>query len=146
MNGSGAQGLLETSDGNFETRQGSGSRNETDCFLIGQIAELLNLQPQTIRFYERLGLVRPKRLGRLRIYGRNDLRTLEFVRYMRELALPLQAIGKLINDTAEGDSLSLDSARIRDFLSQHLTTMKATQSNLEAQISDLSARLGLAAE
>jgi DNA-binding transcriptional MerR regulator len=146
MNGGEVQGLPESREDSFETRPESSSGSEVDCFLIGQIAELLNLQPQTIRFYERHGLVRPRRLGRLRIYGKRDLRTLEFVRYLRKLDLPLRSIRRLINDTAEGDSLSLDSARIRDFLRQHLTTMKAAQSNLEAQISDLSARLGLTAE
>lgn len=56
------QSLPEPSDDNFETRLESGRWNEADRFLIGQIAELLNLQPRTIRFYERLELVRPKRL------------------------------------------------------------------------------------
>ena len=41
-------------------------------------ARLLDMHPQTLRKYERLGLVRPtRRLGSMRLYSRDELDRLE---------------------------------------------------------------------
>ena len=45
-----------------------------ELFLISMAAELLEMHPQTLRKYERLGLVRPARtLGSMRVYTRDEL-------------------------------------------------------------------------
>lgn len=113
---------------------------EMEQYLIGQVAQILGLQPQKIRFYESLGIVRPRRLGRLRIYGRDELKVLEIVKYLREIGVPLSSIGKLIKNNRM-KPLSLCSAEAKEFLSEHLTRMKSTHSELESQINELSKRL-----
>jgi MerR family transcriptional regulator/heat shock protein HspR len=52
-------------------------------FTIGTVARLLQLHEQTIRQYERLGLVRPSRTARqTRMYSQADVERLECVTYL----------------------------------------------------------------
>ena len=57
------------------------------AFTIGDLARRTSVNIETIRYYERVGLMpRPKRTsGRQRIYDESDLRTLRFIRKAREL-------------------------------------------------------------
>lgn len=57
---------------------------------IGVVSELLNIHPETIRVWERYGVIRPARRGRRRYYSENDIRRLQFIqRLIREgLNLP----------------------------------------------------------
>ena len=57
------------------------SRKEPDLYLISMAAELLDMHPQTLRKYERLGLVRPNRtLGSMRIYTDDELARLRLIK------------------------------------------------------------------
>ena len=50
---------------------------EQDVFLISVAAELLGMHPQTLRKYERLGLIQPTRtVGSMRLYSRQELEKL----------------------------------------------------------------------
>jgi MerR family transcriptional regulator/heat shock protein HspR len=50
------------------------ARKSQELFLISMAADLLDMHPQTLRKYERLGLVRPLRtLGSMRVYTREEL-------------------------------------------------------------------------
>ena len=61
------------------------------AFTIGDLARRTGVNIETIRYYERVGLMpRPKRTpGGQRSYGENDLRTLGFIRKARELGFPI---------------------------------------------------------
>ena len=52
-------------------------------YIISVAARLLEMHPQTLRKYERLGLVRPVRtVGMLRLYSERDLRKLRLIRHL----------------------------------------------------------------
>lgn len=52
-----------------------------ELFLISMAAELLEMHPQTLRKYERLGLVRPHRtLGSMRVYTREELDRIRLIK------------------------------------------------------------------
>jgi MerR family transcriptional regulator/heat shock protein HspR len=52
-----------------------------EIYLISMAAELLDMHPQTLRKYERLGLVRPLRtLGSMRVYTRDELDRLRLIK------------------------------------------------------------------
>ncbi len=52
-----------------------------DFYLISVAAELLEMHPQTLRKYERLGLVRPQRiLGSMRVYTDVELDRLRVIK------------------------------------------------------------------
>ena len=52
-------------------------------YIISVAARLLEMHPQTLRKYERLGLVSPGRtVGMLRLYSERDLKKLRLIRYL----------------------------------------------------------------
>ena len=61
---------------------------------ISAVAKKFKLHPQTLRLYEREGLLRPARTeGRTRIYDENDLERLEFIlRMTRDLGVNLAGV------------------------------------------------------
>jgi MerR family transcriptional regulator/heat shock protein HspR len=63
-------------------------------FLIGVVAEMLNLHPQTLRLYERKGLIRPSRtVGRTRMYSEEDVEEIRrILRLTRDLGVNLAGV------------------------------------------------------
>ena len=63
-------------------------------YMIGVVAEMLKLHPQTLRMYERKGLIRPSRtVGRTRMYSAEDVDEIARVtRLGRDLGVNLAGI------------------------------------------------------
>ena len=63
-------------------------------YIISVAARILDMHPQTLRKYERLGLVRPGRtLGMLRLYSTEDIRKLHLIRHLSdEMGLNLAGV------------------------------------------------------
>ena len=60
-------------------------RAEHDLYFISMAARLLDMHPQTLRKYERLGLVRPTRtIGSMRVYSRDELDRLKLIKRLVE--------------------------------------------------------------
>lgn len=55
---------------------------ELPLYPIGVVADLLNVEPVTLRAWERRGLIRPFRRGSHRCYSDLDLRRLMFIRHL----------------------------------------------------------------
>ena len=54
---------------------------QDDIFLISVAARMLGMHPQTLRKYERLGLVQPTRtVGSMRLYTRDELERLRVIK------------------------------------------------------------------
>ena len=54
---------------------------EHDLYFISMAARLLDMHPQTLRKYERLGLVQPSRtIGSMRLYSRDELARLKVIK------------------------------------------------------------------
>jgi MerR family transcriptional regulator, heat shock protein HspR len=54
-----------------------------DLFFISTAAEQLGMHPQTLRKYERLGLIRPSRtIGSMRLYAREELERVRLIKQM----------------------------------------------------------------
>lgn len=64
---------------------------EEPCYVISVAAKLLGVHAQTLRYYERAGLVRPTRsAGNIRLYSARDLQRIrELKRLMDELGVNL---------------------------------------------------------
>ena len=80
-------------------------REPTELFLISMAAELLDMHPQTLRKYERLGLVRPHRtLGSMRVYTQSELDRLRLIKtFVEEAGINLAGVQRLLSiaDVAE---------------------------------------------
>ncbi len=68
-------------------------------FIISVAAQMLEVQAQTLRYYERLGLVKPQRTrGNQRVYSHNDLdRVRRIRRLMDDLGVNLAGVEVLLN-------------------------------------------------
>lgn len=82
-------------------------RNENQpVFMIGVAAELCGVHPQTLRQYERLGLVSPSRVGsKNRLYSEADIRRVRRIqRLTQEMGVNLagvELILRLLDDMEE---------------------------------------------
>ncbi len=55
--------------------------DEQDLYLISMAARMLGMHPQTLRKYERLGLLKPTRtIGSMRLYSREELERLKVIK------------------------------------------------------------------
>ena len=62
-------------------------------YIISVAARILDMHPQTLRKYERLGLIRPGRtLGMLRLYSRDDIRKVRLIRHLGNMGLNLAGV------------------------------------------------------
>ena len=76
------QPRLDSQHGHNESERGQYPEVE-GVYVISVAARLLSMHPQTLRKYERLGLVQPTRtVGMLRLYSDEDLEKLRLIRYL----------------------------------------------------------------
>jgi predicted site-specific integrase-resolvase len=55
---------------------------ERELYFISMAAEMLGMHPQTLRKYERLGLIQPSRtIGSMRLYSREELERLRLIKH-----------------------------------------------------------------
>lgn len=69
-----------------------------DLYFISMAARLLDMHPQTLRKYERLGLVRPSRtIGSVRLYSRDELERLRLIKHLvDEAGINLAGVQRLL--------------------------------------------------
>ena len=67
--------------------------------MISVIAERYNIHPQTLRLYEREGLIKPARTaGNTRLYGHDEIRKLELILALtRDLGVNLAGVEVILN-------------------------------------------------
>src|SRR5580765_7271533 len=71
---------------------------EHDLYFISMAARLLDMHPQTLRKYERLGLVRPTRtVGSMRVYSEEELERLRLIKHLvDEVGVNLAGVQRLL--------------------------------------------------
>src|SRR5207248_10709032 len=76
---------------------------DQDLYFISMAARLLGMHPQTLRKYERLGLVQPTRtIGSMRLYSREELERLKLIkRLVDDAGINLAGVQRLLS-IAEG--------------------------------------------
>ncbi|MBX5485295.1 MAG: helix-turn-helix transcriptional regulator [Mycolicibacterium hassiacum] len=101
------------------------SNEESRTFMISVAAQLAGMHAQTLRTYDRLGLVRPQRTpGGGRRYSMHDVELLrEVQRLSQDEGVNLAGIKRIIELTNEVESLK---ARIRE-LTRELEELRAQQ-------------------
>ena len=63
--------------------QARAERPEEGLYIISVAARILHMHPQTLRKYERVGLVRPSRtVGMLRLYSERDIAKLRMIKHL----------------------------------------------------------------
>ena len=112
---------------------------DPELFLISMAAEMLDMHPQTLRKYERLGLVRPLRsLGSMRVYTRDELDRLRLIKTLvDEAGINLAGVQRLL-------SVADVAQRLRPLVDEHRRSTGAElHRRLTREIDALCALLGL---
>lgn len=76
-------------------------------FVISVAARLVEMHPQTLRYYERAGLVKPKRSrGSIRLYSQHDIERLrKIARLVDDLGVNLAGVEVILNLTEKVEML-----------------------------------------
>jgi len=76
-----------------------GSVQDQDLIFISVAARMLGMHPQTLRKYERLGLVQPTRtIGSMRLYSREELDRIKLIkRLVDEAGINLAGVQRLLS-------------------------------------------------
>jgi MerR family transcriptional regulator/heat shock protein HspR len=69
-----------------------------ELIFISTAARMLGMHPQTLRKYERLGLVQPSRtIGSMRLYSRDEIERLRFIkRLVEDMGINLAGVQQLL--------------------------------------------------
>src|SRR5438034_2373452 len=90
-------------------------RKKAGAYMISAVAEMYGIHPQTLRLYEREGLLKPSRTeGNTRLYTDEDLERLEFILSLaRELGVNISGIAIILQMRARMEEMQ---RQIQDFV------------------------------
>jgi len=113
--------------------------DDTPVYVISVAAQLSGLHPQTLRAYDRMGLVSPNRTaGRGRRYSMRDIVMLrEIQRLSQEEGINLAGIKHILELQRETERLRQELAQLRatiEELSNELESTRAVAARLAAQL------------
>jgi DNA-binding transcriptional MerR regulator len=72
---------------------------------IAEVSERYGISSYTLRYYERIGLIRPvnRNASGIRDYTEIDLRRVEFIKCMRSAGLPIETLIEYVGLVQQGD-------------------------------------------
>jgi MerR family transcriptional regulator/heat shock protein HspR len=79
-------------------------------YLISAVAEILSIHPQTLRQYEREGLIKPSRTnGKIRLYSQKDIDHIKYVLTLtRELGVNLAGVDIILQLNKKIENLEIE--------------------------------------
>ena len=109
-----------------------------ELIFISTAARMLGMHPQTLRKYERLGLVQPSRtIGSMRLYSREEIERLRFIkRLVDEEGINLAGVQQLL-------AVAEVMRRIRPLMQDAALARNDTRRRLVKEIGRLNHLLGL---
>lgn len=96
-------------------------KKRVKTYTISAVAELYDIHPQTLRLYEREGLLTPSRsIGNTRLYEDSDLERLEIILSLtRELGVNLAGVEIILNMRAKMDEMQREFNQFFEYLKTH---------------------------
>lgn len=108
---------------------------------IGELARATAVNVETVRYYEKIGLVPPpaRTSSNYRDYGRSHLQRLSFIRRARDLGFTLEAVRELL---ALADDPGQSCGAVDTIASAHLAAVDRKLADLAALRTELSRVIG----
>jgi MerR family transcriptional regulator/heat shock protein HspR len=106
------------------------SHNQDEpIFVISVAARLVEMHPQTLRYYERAGLLKPTRSsGKIRLYSQREIERLrKIARLTNELGVNLAGVEVIIDLTERLDSIQRE-------MGEHETELRAEIDRLQREL------------
>ncbi len=78
-------------------------------YTTGEVAKLCGVTVRTVQYYDTRGILVPSELseGGRRLYSEDDVKRMKIICFLRELGLPIDAIGQLLSEEDPGSVISL---------------------------------------
>src|SRR5713226_7250875 len=110
---------------------------DQDLFFISMAARLLGMHPQTLRKYERLGLIQPSRtIGSMRLYSRGELERIKLIkRLVDDGGINLAGVQRLL-------SIADVVQRLRPLVREEALSARDTRRRMAHELDELSRMLG----
>jgi MerR family transcriptional regulator/heat shock protein HspR len=90
-------------------------------YMISVVSEMLHVHPQTLRLYEREGLVTPKRTKRQRLYSEEDVERLGMiVRLTRELGVNKAGVEVILRLMHRLEGMHKEMEEMMNFLEENI--------------------------
>jgi MerR family transcriptional regulator, aldehyde-responsive regulator len=111
-----------------------------DYMKIAEVSERLEISPDTLRYYERIGLLQSvnRTNSGIREYSEDDLKRVEFVKCMRSAGLPIEVLIDYISLVQQGDRTISTRKEIlmkqRELLVGRMKEMQKTMNVLDYKI------------
>lgn len=89
---------------------------EEPVYTISVVAKIVGLHEQTIRLYERRGLIRPRRTAkRTRLYSLNDIKRLRYIKYLtRVRGVNLSGVRIILETIGDIDTVLKELKEVED--------------------------------
>jgi len=89
-------------------------------YLISVVANILDIHPQTLRQYEKEGLISPSRTqGRMRLYSQRDIDKIKFVLQLtRKMGINLAGVDVVLKLKEQMDAMNKEIKDLREELSK----------------------------
>lgn len=96
-------------------------------YMISVVARMYEIHPQTLRLYEREGLLKPSRTeGNTRLYSEDDLKQLEVILNLtRDLGVNLAGIEIVLNMRRKMEQMQAEVSEFVEYVRQELVRAKA---------------------
>ena len=123
--------------GRYQQSTSSGMTLDHHLYFISVAARMLGMHPQTLRKYERLGLVQPTRtIGSMRLYSQEELERLKLIkRLVDDAGINLAGVQRLL-------SIAEVVQRLRPLMREERLSARDTRRRLVQELDELSRMLG----
>ena len=104
----------------MSSRKKEDRNNAQKYYHISNVARIYNIHPQTLRLYEREGLLMPSRSdGNTRLYSDEDLKQLEFILNLtRDLGVNLAGVEIVLNMRQKIERIEAEVNEFIDYIRQ----------------------------
>ena len=101
-------------------------KKRVKTYTISAVAEMFDIHPQTLRLYEREGLLKPSRSdGNTRLYSDDDIERLEVILSLtRDLGVNLAGVEIIMNMREKMESMQREFERFFDYLREHASEFR----------------------
>ena len=103
-------------------------KGKRKSLMISAVAQRFDIHPQTLRLYEREGLISPKRsAGNTRLYDDTTLLRLEIILNLtRELGVNLAGVEVILNMQEQLVQMQVEAERMLEFVQQEIHDRRAS--------------------
>jgi MerR family transcriptional regulator, heat shock protein HspR len=109
-------------------------KRKAKTYTISAVAELYDIHPQTLRLYEREGLLAPSRsMGNTRLYEDADLERLEVILSLtRDLGVNLAGVEIILNMREKMNQMQREFEQFFDYLKTHASEFSRQAGSLSS--------------